>query len=153
MTRVEQDVSIVSFSAPARVLSWAVLKGGFYADHIVNHRVCGNNGSFCDQPRSWLQRAATDLGLHGKVVAMATVVKMETLSQASGGAAEVTCFATVGCGNALSAGDPCQCDAGDSGAAVSAHDQYYHSGSARFVGSGHCRGNPNCHGRTSASSL
>ena len=56
---------------------------------------------------SWLQRAAGDLGLNGKVVAMATAVKMENLSQASmsGGGAEVTCFATVGCGNALSAGD------------------------------------------------
>ena len=109
MMRVEQDACIVSFSAPVRVLSWAVLNGGFCcADHIVNHRVCGNDGSFCDQPRSWLQRAATELGLHGKVVGMATAVEMENLSQVSlsGGAAEVTCFATVGCGNALSAGDP-----------------------------------------------
>ncbi len=108
MTRVEQDACIVSFSAPVRVLSWAVLNGGFcYADHIVNHRVCGNDGSFCDQPRLWLQRA-TELELNGKVVGMATAVKMENLSQASfsGGVAEVTCFATVGCGNALSAGDP-----------------------------------------------
>ena len=109
MTRVEQDACIVSFSAPVRVLSWAVLNGGFcFADHVVNHRVRGSDGSFCDQPRSWLQRASTELGLHGKVVAMATAVEMENLSQASlsGGGAEVTCFATVGCGNALSAGDP-----------------------------------------------
>ena len=49
-----------------------------------------------------------ELGLRGKVVAMATAVQMENLSQASlsGTGAEVTCFATVGCGNALSAGDP-----------------------------------------------
>jgi adenosylcobinamide hydrolase len=109
MMRVEQDACIVSFSAPVRVLSWAVLNGGFcFADHVVNHRVRGSDGSFCDQPRSWLQRASTELGLHGKVVAMATAVEMENLSQASlsGGGAEVTCFATVGCGNALCAGDP-----------------------------------------------
>jgi adenosylcobinamide amidohydrolase len=109
MMRVEQDACIVSFSAPVRVLSWAVLNGGFcFADHVVNHRVRGSDGSFCDQPRSWLQRASAELGLHGKVVAMATAVEMENLSQASlsGGGAEVTCFATVGCGNALCAGDP-----------------------------------------------
>jgi adenosylcobinamide hydrolase len=107
--RVEQDACIVSFSPPVRVLSWAVLNGGFcYADHIINHRVRGSDRSFCDQPCSWLQWSATELGLHGKVVAMATAVEMENLSQASlsGGGAEVTCFATVGCGNALSAGDP-----------------------------------------------
>ena len=107
--RVEQGVMIVSFSAPAHVLSWAVLNGGFcYADHIINHRVRGSNQSFCDRPRSWLQRSAKELGLQGKVVAMATAVEMENLSQASlsGPGAEVTCFATVGCGNALSAGDP-----------------------------------------------
>jgi adenosylcobinamide amidohydrolase len=109
VVRVEQDVSIVSFSAPVRALSWAVLNGGFcYADHIINHRVRGSDASFCAQPRSWLQRAVTELGLRGKVVAMATAVEMENLTQASlsGGGAEVNCFATVGCGNALSAGDP-----------------------------------------------
>jgi adenosylcobinamide amidohydrolase len=107
--RLNPDVFIVSFSAPVRALSWAVLNGGFcYADHIINHRVCGSDGAFCTQPRSWLRRAAVDLGLHGKIVAMATAVEMENLSQASmsGGGAEVTCFATVGCGNGLSAGDP-----------------------------------------------
>jgi adenosylcobinamide amidohydrolase len=108
MVRVEQDVFIVSFLTPVRVLSWAVLNGGFcYADHIINHRVRGSDGAFCTQPRSWLRRAAVDLGLHGKIVAMATAVEMENLSQASmsGGGADVTCFATVGCGNGLSAGD------------------------------------------------
>ena len=109
MVRVESHVFIVSFSAPVRALSWAVLNGGFcYADHIINHRVSGSDGAFCTQPRSWLRRAAVDLGLHGKIVAMATAVEMENLSQTliSGGGAEVTCFATVGCGNGLSAGDP-----------------------------------------------
>jgi adenosylcobinamide amidohydrolase len=109
MVCVEQDVSIVSFSAPVRALSWAVHNGGFcYADHIINHRVRGSDASFCTQPRSWLQRAATELGLRGKVVGMATAVEMKNLAQASlsSGEAEVTCLATVGCANALSAGDP-----------------------------------------------
>ena len=109
MIRLEPDVFIVSFSTPVRALSWAVLNGGFcHADHIINHRVRGSDGAFCTEPRSWLQRAAADLGLHGNTVAMATAVEMENLSQASmsSGGAEVTCFATVGCGNGLSAGDP-----------------------------------------------
>jgi adenosylcobinamide amidohydrolase len=109
MIRLEPDVFIVSFSTPVRALSWAVLNGGFcHADHIINHRVRGSDGAFCTEPRSWLQRAAADLGLHGNTVAMATAVEMENLSQASmsGGDAEVTCFATVGCANGLSAGDP-----------------------------------------------
>lgn len=108
MVGVEQDVSVVSFSAPVRALSWAVLNGGFcYADHTINHLVQGKDASFCAQPRSRLQQAATKLGLNGTVVAMATAVEMKNLTQASmsGSGAEVTCFA-VGCGNALSAGDP-----------------------------------------------
>jgi adenosylcobinamide hydrolase len=109
MLRLEPDVFIVSVSAPVRALSWAVLNGGFcYADHIVNHRVRSSDGAFSAEPRSWLRRAAVDLGLHGKIVAMATAVEMDNLSQASisGGGAKATCFATVGCGNGLSAGDP-----------------------------------------------
>jgi adenosylcobinamide amidohydrolase len=107
--RLDPDVFIVSFSAPVRALSWAVLNGGFcYADHIINHRVRGKDGVFCTEPRSWLRRAAAGLGLHGMIVAMATAVEMENLSQASiiCGGAEVTCFATVGCGNGLAVGDP-----------------------------------------------
>jgi adenosylcobinamide amidohydrolase len=108
MLRPEPDVFIVSFPAPVRALSWAVLNGGFcYADHIINHRVGGSDALFCSEPRSWLQRAAADLELRGNIVAMATAVEMENLSQASisDDGAEVTCFATVGCGNGLSAGD------------------------------------------------
>jgi len=48
------------------------------------------------------------LDLQGTVVAMATAVNIKNLVHVSlshsGG--EVTCFATVGCGNALSVGDP-----------------------------------------------
>lgn len=109
IVRAERDALIVSFAAPARVLSWAVLNGGFcYADHIINYRVRGSDASFCAQPRGWLTQTVSGLGLEGKVVAMATAVEMKYLAQValSGGGAQVTCFATVGCGNALSVGDP-----------------------------------------------
>jgi adenosylcobinamide hydrolase len=109
VVRADQDALILSFPAPARVLSWAVLNGGFCdADHVINHHVSGSNQSFCAQPRRWLEQAAVRLELQGNVVAMATAVEMKNLVRVtlSGGGNEVTCFATVGCGNALSVGDP-----------------------------------------------
>jgi adenosylcobinamide hydrolase len=114
--RADQDAFILSFSAPARTLSWALVNGGFcYADHIINHHVRGHNTWFCAQPSLWLERAALELRLQGKVVAMATAVEMKQLVQVSmsGGGAEVTCFATVGCANALSVGDPCSVPLGE----------------------------------------
>ncbi len=105
----DQDAFIVSFPAPARTLSWAVLNGGFcHADHVINHHIFANDAWFCAQPGRWLEQAASGLGLRGKVVAMATAVEIEHLVRISlsAGNAEVTCFATVGCGNALSVGDP-----------------------------------------------
>jgi adenosylcobinamide hydrolase len=107
--RQERDALIVSFASPARTLSWAVLNGGFcHARHIINHRVDGHNAMFCAQPGPWLKRAAARLGLRGKVVAMATAVEMSHTVQVSmdSNGALVTCFVTVGCGNALSVGDP-----------------------------------------------
>ena len=107
--RADHAALIVSFPAPARVLSWAVLNGGFcYADHVMNHHVRNDDPLFCAQPAQWLEQAALELGLRGKVVAMATAVEMKNLAQIafSGGGCDVTCFATVGCGNALSVGDP-----------------------------------------------
>ena len=107
--RADQDALIVHFPAPARALSWTLLNGGFcHADHVINHHVCGSDRLFCAQPEWWLEQAAARLGLQGKVVAMATAVEMKNSVQASlsGGNAHVTCFATVGCGNALSVGDP-----------------------------------------------
>ena len=107
--RIEQDALIVSFPAPARTLSWAVLNGGLcHADHVINHHVSGSDGLFCAQPERWLEQAAARMNLQGKVVAMATAVEMKNRVQVfvCGGDNEVTCFATVGCGNALSVGDP-----------------------------------------------
>jgi adenosylcobinamide hydrolase len=107
--RIEQDALIVSFPAPARTLSWAVLNGGFcHADHVINHHVSGSDRLFCARPQRWLETAAARLGLEGAVVAMATAVKMNSVVHAplSTGNAEADCFATVGCGNALSVGDP-----------------------------------------------
>jgi adenosylcobinamide amidohydrolase len=107
--RQERDALIVSFVSPARALSWAVLNGGFcHARHVINHHVDGKNALFCAQPGIWLERAAAELGLRGKVVAMATAVEMRHTVQVSmtDGGARVTCFTTVGCANALSVGDP-----------------------------------------------
>lgn len=109
MIRAERDALMVSFASRAPVLGWAVLNGGMcHADHIVNCHVRGDDASFCAQPEQWLVQATVELGLKGNVVAMATAVEMTQLVQVSlsSGAAEVTCFATVGCGNALSVGDP-----------------------------------------------
>jgi adenosylcobinamide amidohydrolase len=106
--RRQRDVLILSFALPTRTLSWAILNGGFcFARHVINHHVDGNDALFCAQPGPWLERAATALGLQGKVVAMATAVEMRHTAQVSmvSGGARVTCFATVGCGNALSVGD------------------------------------------------
>jgi adenosylcobinamide hydrolase len=107
--RADHDALIVSFPAPVRALSWAVLNGGFcHADHVINHHVRGGDQLFCARPKRWLEQAAARLGLPGKVVAMATAVEMKNSVQASlsSGNAAVTCFATVGCGNVLSVGDP-----------------------------------------------
>ncbi|MGH7930552.1 MAG: adenosylcobinamide amidohydrolase [Candidatus Binatia bacterium] len=109
MMRVEPDAFIVTFAAPARALSWSVLNGGMrHANHIVNFHVPGNDAAFCAEPERWLERAVLKLGLNGKVVGMATAVPIKDLIQVSvsSGPAEVKCFATVGCGNALSVGDP-----------------------------------------------
>jgi adenosylcobinamide amidohydrolase len=107
--RQDDDALILSFPAPVRVLSWAVLNGGFCdADHVVNHRVNGNDQAFCSDPRRWLERAAARLGLRGAVVAMATAVRMNNLIRTTSrlDGIAVACFTTVGCGNALSVGDP-----------------------------------------------
>ena len=107
--RRERDALIVSFASPARTLSWAVLNGGFcHARHVINHHVDGKDALFCAQPGPWLERAASGLGLQGKVVGMATAVEIRHMIQVSmiGGGARVTCFTTVGCGNALSVGEP-----------------------------------------------
>jgi len=109
LVRRERDALIVSFSAPMRCLSWAVLNGGFcQARHIFNCQVSGDNVSFCSDPGPWLERAASGLGLEGKVIGMATAVRMKNLVKVSleDGIFDVSCFATVGCGNALAVGDP-----------------------------------------------
>jgi len=107
--RADRAALILSFPAPARVLSWAVMNGGFcYADHVINHHVRSGDPLFCAQPSGWLEQAALKLEVEGKVVAMATAVDMKDLVRValSGGDSEINCFATVGCGNALSVGDP-----------------------------------------------
>jgi adenosylcobinamide amidohydrolase len=106
--REERDVLVLSFSPDVPVLSWAVLNGGFRrADHIVNHHVAEDDADFARDPTAWLQGKTQSLGLGGTVVGMATAVDMAFLAQISfsDAAKEIFCFATVGCNNAMTAGD------------------------------------------------
>ena len=82
-----------------------------------------------------LERAASGLGLQGKVVGMATAVEIRHMIQVSmiGGGAGVTCFTTVGCGNALSVGEPASVKIRGTGAAAS-HHQYDLDGSTGTFG-------------------
>jgi adenosylcobinamide hydrolase len=108
MIRKESDALILSFARPVLTLSWAVLNGGFCrAAHIVNHQVHIGDAAFLADPELWLQKQVQRRKLHGRTVALVTGVAMTSLVQFSSrrGAVEVTCFATVGCANALSAGD------------------------------------------------
>jgi len=108
MIRKERDALILSFPRPVLTLSWAVLNGGFCrADHILNHQVHIGDAAFIADPELWLQKQVQRRKLHGRTVALVTGVAMTSLVQFSSrhGAAEVNCFATVGCANALSAGD------------------------------------------------
>ena len=58
---------IVSFTSPARTLSWAVLNGGFcHAHHVINHHVNGNDALFCAQPSLWLERGCVTPETPGK---------------------------------------------------------------------------------------
>jgi adenosylcobinamide amidohydrolase len=84
IVRDEQDTLVLSFTAPARVLSWAVLNGGLCdADHVINHHVNGDDQEFCADPQRWLEESAVRLGLQGTVVALATAVEMKNLVEVS----------------------------------------------------------------------
>ena len=153
--RIEQDALIVSFPAPARTLSWAVLNGGFcHADHVINHHVSGNDRLFCAQPERWLEAAAARLDLQGHVVAMATAVKMNSCSTSvrSRRQRRGHCFATVGCGNALSVGDPASATTGGSRAVAAPHHQYNTRRAARTHGRSDGGSDPDRHGRPRARS-
>ena len=92
MIRVRRAESlIVSFASPARVLSWAVLNGGFcHADQSSIAMCAADDAAFCAQPGPWLG-ARLWIRTSRKIVAMATAVEMSTWSQVSmsGGGAEV----------------------------------------------------------------
>jgi len=106
--RKEPNALIVGFSRPVLTLSWATLNGGFCrADHIVNQQVHAGDAEFIADPESWLRERVRRLNLSGKTVALVTGVAMTSLIEVSvcDGTTEVTCFGTVGCANALAAGD------------------------------------------------
>jgi adenosylcobinamide amidohydrolase len=63
----DQDALIVSFPTPVRILSWAVLNGGYcHANHVLNHHISGSDRWFCTNPERWLELATVRLGLQGK---------------------------------------------------------------------------------------
>ena len=105
----ERKALIISFPRPVSTLSWGVLNGGFYsADYIVIFQVSGRDREFTTDPSRFLKSAARDLGLEGRIVGMATSVDVASVVSVSFSHVEtqVSCFATVGWGNALSVGDP-----------------------------------------------
>lgn len=99
---------VARFPAPQRMLSWAIVGGGFRNGSAVAWRqvVDGELGLDVD-PRALLARGLADEGLTGAVglltgCALSTAVERT----AALGALTVGCLATVGLGNALRAGDP-----------------------------------------------
>jgi iron complex transport system ATP-binding protein len=116
--RLISDDLLVSFSAPRRVLSSAVLGGGFSeASFILNHWVQrdssgGQAGACCEigpSPREFIQNRIGALGITGSGVGLMTAVNIpKNLVVLHLGFEEVWVegFFTVGVGNAVRAGDP-----------------------------------------------
>ncbi len=105
---VRERTLILSFPLPYWVLSWAPLRGGICrAQHVINCQVPTGGGEPWDPPDVYLQKKACRLGLSPLTVGMMTGVAMERLTweEASFATLQVSCFATVGCSNALAVGD------------------------------------------------
>jgi len=116
MTRVLNSVSQVettadyvhiSFSSPQRILSSAVLNGGFVqADHILNWKVSGDP-SISEAPDKSLREFALQQGWQGEVVGMMTAASMNSfrMEQVSQQGIDFTVLVTSGLSNARRAGD------------------------------------------------
>jgi adenosylcobinamide amidohydrolase len=104
----EQRLLVVRLPGPHRTLSWAVCGGGLgRATAVAWRHVTNDELSPGVDPARLLSRALADAGLDG-AVGMLTARDLSTFDcvtrQAGDQAAR--CVATVGMGNALSAGDP-----------------------------------------------
>jgi len=97
----------IAFSSPQRVISSAILNGGFIkADHIVNRKVPKHSSS-CDAPEKSLNDYAKAQGWQGHVVGMMTAASMASLriEQACVEGIDITVLVTTGISNARRAGD------------------------------------------------
>ncbi len=97
----------VAFSPPQRVISSAILNGGFIkADHIVNWKV-PKHASVCEAPEKSLIDYAKAQGWQGQVVGMMTAASMDSLriEQACVEGIDITVLVTTGLSNARRAGD------------------------------------------------
>lgn len=96
------------FAQPLRVLSCAVLKGGFtQADHLLNLKV-PKRIEVAETPETSLQRYAQDKGWQGTTVGMMTAASMNSFRYQTTICEGVTICALVTCGlsNLRRAGDP-----------------------------------------------
>ncbi len=97
----------LAFSSPQRVLSSAILNGGFViADHIVNRKV-PKNGNFCEAPDKSLSNYSSAQGWRGNIVGMMTAASMDSLrvEQVNVEGVDITVLVTTGINNARRAGD------------------------------------------------
>lgn len=119
--RLISDNLLIQFRSPRRVLSSAVLGGGFRkASFIINHwirkEVALNNEEYrvqLDQrPGEYLQNFVQSLSLKGPGVGLITAVnipKKLVVLRENFGELWVEGFFTVGVGNSVRAGDPTVC--------------------------------------------
>ena len=97
----------IAFSSPQRVISSAILNGGFIkAEHIVNWKV-PKHAPVCDAPEKSLSDYAKVQGWQGKVVGMMTAASMDSLrmEQACIEGMDISVLVTTGLSNARRAGD------------------------------------------------
>lgn len=97
----------LAFSPPQRVLSSAILNGGFIkADHIVNRKV-PKKGTYCDAPDKSLTDYSASQGWQGNIVGMMTAASMNSLrvEQVNVEGVDIAVMVTSGINNARRAGD------------------------------------------------
>jgi len=100
----------IAFEHPHRVLSSAVLNGGFAeADHIVNLKVQKSTPAYhaMEPPAVSLQKHCADSGLQGLCVGMMTAASMDSmrLARKEAQGVEIAVVVTTGLSNPRRAGD------------------------------------------------
>lgn len=109
--KVLDDCLLVMFEEPRKVVSSAILNGGFkYAKAILNHQVSRDFDH--RDPEGYLRGVVNKLNIDGEVVGMMTAadVKNYGISYHSYGDLAVTAIVTAGLSNASSCGEPISSD-------------------------------------------